>query len=142
MPIYKSKLVNLIFGDFFMKKFSLSVIVLSILIGFSGCSTRLGNMTVVSTNNVNGLKTDVTESQRTQGESCIHTAFIFPFGDFQNRLQIATDNAIDNGHKAGLKGDVLVNAKIDINHWYIPLIYGQNCMQVKGDLIEMSESMK
>jgi len=125
-----------------MKRLILSTIAIGMLIGFSGCSTRLGNMTVVSTNNVGGLNAKVSDTQRTKGESCIHTALIFPFGDFQNRLQIATDNAIDNGHKAGLKGDVLINAKIDINHWYIPLIYGQNCMQVKGDLIDMSSSMK
>ena len=125
-----------------MKRLVLSALALSMIIGFSGCSTRLGNMTVVSTNNVNGLNTKVTDKNRVQGESCIHTAIIFPFGDFENRLQIATDNAIDNGHKAGLTGDVLTNAKIDINHWYIPLIYGENCMVVKGDLIDMSSSMK
>jgi hypothetical protein len=125
-----------------MKRLILSVLAIGVLAGFSGCSTRLGNMTVVSTNNVGGLSAKVSEAQRTEGQSCIYTAIIFPFGDFQNRLQIATDNAIDNGHKAGLQGDVIVNAKIDITHWYIPLIYGQNCMVVKGDLIDMSNSMK
>ena len=125
-----------------MKRLVLSVLAVGMLAGFTGCSTRLGNMTVVSTNNVGGLNAKVSDKQRAEGESCIHTALIFPFGDFQNRLQIATDNAIDNGHKAGLQGDVLVNAKIDVSAWYIPLIYGQNCMQVKGDLIDMSSSMK
>jgi len=124
-----------------IKKGLLAVAAIAVL-GFSGCSTRLGNMTVVSTNNVDGLSAHVTKDVRTTGESCLKTYILFTFGDFQNRLQIATDNAIDNGHAKGIKGDVLVNAKIDVSHWYIPLIYGQNCLTVQGDLIPLSDSMK
>ncbi|WP_457743731.1 hypothetical protein [Sulfurimonas sp.] len=124
-----------------MKKFGLGVLTLLVVVGFNGCSTRLGNMTVVSTNNVDGLSADVKTEQRVKGESCSHNFLIIPWGDFQNRLQIATDNAIDNGHKAGLKGDVLVNAKIGITAWNT-IIYGQNCMTVEGDLIPLAKSMK
>jgi hypothetical protein len=125
-----------------MKKFGLSVLTLLVIVGFSGCSTtRLGNMTVVSTNNVDGLSADVKTEQRVKGESCNHVFLIIPWGDFQNRLQIATDNAIDNGHKAGLHGDVLVNAKIGVSSW-TTIIYGQNCLTVEGDLIPLAQSMK
>ncbi len=124
-----------------IKKGLLAVSVLA-LIGFSGCSTRLGNMTVVSTNNVDGLSAHVTKKERTSGESCVKTFIIFPVGDFQNRLQVATDNAIDNGHNKGIEGDVLVNAKIGVSAWYIPLIYGQNCMTVEGDLVPLAQSVK
>ena len=124
-----------------IKKGLLAVAAIAVL-GFSGCSTRLGNMTVVSTNNVDGLNAHVTKDVRTTGESCIKRVIIFPFGDFQNRLQIATDNAIDNGHKKGIQGDVLVNTKINVSDWYIPLIYGQNCLIVEGDLIPLSDSIK
>ena len=124
-----------------IKKGLLAVAAIAVL-GFSGCSTRLGNMTVVSTNNVDGLSAHVTKDVRTTGESCVNTYIIFPVGDFQNRLQVATDNAIDNGHAKGINGDVLVNAKINVNRWYIPLIYGQNCMIVEGDLIPLADSMK
>jgi hypothetical protein len=141
MPIYESELVNLIFGDFSMKKFSLSVLTLLVIVGFSGCSTRLGNMTVVSTNNVDGLATNVTTEHRVKGESCNHSFLIIPWGDFQNRLQIATDNAIDNGHNAGLVGDVLVNAKINVTSW-TAILYSQNCLTVEGDLIPLAKSMK
>ena len=109
---------------------------------FTGCTHRIGNMTVVSTNNIDGLKAEVTSKTRVYGESCNYVAIVIPFGDFSNRLQIATDDAIDNGHKAGIKGDTIINAKIDVNTWYIPLLYGRNCMRVKGDLIQMSESIK
>ena len=115
---------------------------LSVVLLMSGCSQRLGNMTVVSTNNIDGLKTEVSSKDRVEGESCNHLFIIIPFGDFQNRLQIATDNAIDNGRTAGLKGDVLVNAKIDITSWVIPFIYGQNCLKVEGDLVPLASSIK
>jgi hypothetical protein len=123
-----------------MKKTLLALSIGALL--FSGCTHRLGNMTVVSTNNIDGLKAEVKSEQRIIGESCNYTAIIFPFGDFENRLQIATDKALDNGHNAGLKGDVLVNAKIDVNAWYIPFIYGQNCLRVQGDMIPLSNSIK
>jgi len=124
-----------------MKRLILSTIAIGILIGFSGCTTRLGNMTVVSTNNVDGLAADVKTEQRVEGKSCNHAFLIIPWGDFQNRLQIATDNAIDNGHKAGIQGDVLINAKINVTSW-TALIYAQNCLTVKGDLIPLAKSMK
>ena len=123
-----------------MKK-TLAIVTMGVLL-FSGCAHRLGNMTVVSTNNIDGLKTEVTKDQRVEGESCNRVAIIIPFGDFENRLQIATDNALDNGHTAGIKGDTIINAKIDITSWYIPLIYGENCMRVKGDMVQLSESVK
>jgi hypothetical protein len=107
---------------------------------FSGCSTRLGNLTIASTNNISGLNTNVKTEDRTLGKSCIHQLLFIPFGDFENRLQIATDNAIDNGHKSGQKGDALINAKIGITAWTI-VVYGQNCVTVDGDLIQVNESM-
>jgi len=124
-----------------MKKFSLSVLTLIVIVGFSGCTTRLGNMTVVSTNNVDGLAANVKSEHRVKGESCNHAFLIIPWGDFQNRLQIATDNAIDNGHKAGVKGDVLVNAKINVTSW-TAILYAENCLTVEGDLIPLSKSIK
>ena len=124
-----------------MKKFlKYSAVAAATLLLATGCTNRLGNMTMVSTNNVDGLSAKVKTENRVKGESCLNNILLIPFGDFQNRLQIATDNAIDNGHKAGIKGDVLVNAKINISAWTI-IIGGQNCLTVEGDLIQLSDSM-
>ena len=119
-------------------KYSLIGLVATFLL--AGCSNRLGNMTIVSTNNVDGLSAKIEAKNRVVGESCIQNVIGIPWGDFQNRLQIATDNAIDNGRKAGLKGDALINAKIDISAWTV-ILYGKNCFTVEGDLITLSESM-
>ncbi len=116
-----------------------SVVGLSIF--FSGCSNRLGNMTLVSTNNVDGLKAEVTSKDRVSGQSCQQFFLFIPWGDFENRLQIATDHAIDNGRSAGLKGDTLINAKIDVTS-LSALVYSKNCVVVNGDLIQLNDSMK
>jgi len=124
-----------------MKKFiKYSTIGLATTLLLTGCSNRLGNMTMVSTNNIDGLNAKVTTKNRVVGESCIHNLLFIPWGDFQNRLQIATDNAIDNGRKAGLAGDVLVNAKIDVSAWTV-ILYGENCLKVEGDLVPLSKVM-
>jgi hypothetical protein len=127
-----------------MKKLSiakLGLIGTLLAIGFNGCANRLGNMTIASTKNINGLNIVTDVNNTVTGKSCIGNVLFIPFGDFQNRLQIATDNAIENGHKRGLKGDVLINTKIDINQYNL-IIFGQNCLNVKGDLIELQDSMK
>jgi len=133
-------IVSLIFGDKMKKFIKYSAIGLATTLLLTGCSNRLGNMTMVSTNNVDGLSAKITSKNRVVGESCIQNLIGIPWGDFQNRLQIATDNAIDNGRKSGLQGDVLVNAKINVSAWTI-ILYGQNCLTVEGDLITLSDSM-
>jgi hypothetical protein len=122
------------------KSVSMALTTLILGAGLTGCTHRLGNLTIASTNNVDGLRTNVTSAQRVKGESCNHAFLIIPWGDFENRLQIATDNAIDNGHATGLKGDTLINTKINVNAW-TTIIYSQNCLTVEGDLISLKESM-
>lgn len=120
------------------KKILLSSALLVLL--FSGCTQRLGNFTLASTNNVSGLNSQVTKELRASGKSCVHLIFGFPFGEFTNRIQSAMDDAIDNGHKKNLNGDVLVNVKIENTVWSA-VVYGQNCLTVDGDLISLKKAM-
>lgn len=116
----------------------LSIIALVLLL--SACSVRLGQFTAASTMNVRNLDYSIenTTATKTEGETCIHTVFIFPIGNHGDRIQRAMDNAIQSGRDSGIDGDLLVNARIDMKSWYIPLIYGQNCMKVQGDLIHLA----
>ena len=65
----------------------------------------------------------------------INITFI-PFGNFQNRIQEAMDNAINNGRKKGINGDVLMNARIYHKSWWA-LLYGQDCWIVEGNLVKV-----
>ena len=49
------------------------------------------------------------------------------------------DNSIKNGHSKGLDGDLLVNVRIDRRDWYIPLLVGQDCIEVEGDLVKIAK---
>lgn len=73
------------------------------------------------------------------GDSCITTVIIFPIGNKDDRIQRAMDNSIKNGHSKGLDGDLLVNVRIDRRDWYIPLLVGQDCIEVEGDLVKIAK---
>jgi hypothetical protein len=128
-----------------VKKILISVIAGAILFGFSGCSQkgpsyRLGQFTVASSHNIRNLYYSEVEgsSLQTSGEDC-HVV-----GDKPNdsRLQRAMDNAIRNGQKNGIDGDMLANVRIDQsikekNTGVFGIGVSYNCMIVTGDLVKI-----
>jgi hypothetical protein len=111
----------------------------TLVLGLTGCTQRLGQFTAASTQNVRNLNYDIADKTkvRAEGDSCINTVIIIPIGHNDDRIQRAMDDAIKNGQAKGLDGDLLVNARIDWTHWYIPLLFGQNCVNVQGDLVKL-----
>ena len=121
-----------------MKK-SLLALGVGALLLMTGCSQRMGEFTVASTQNVSDLKTTPpTPDTHVEGESCIHYITFIPVGNFQNRIQEAMDDAIMNGKKKGINGDLLLNARIYHKHWWL-LLYGQDCWVVEGDLVKVKK---
>jgi len=121
-----------------MKK-SVIALGLGTLFLMTGCAQRLGEFTMSSTQNVKNLETtEVTADNHVKGESCIHSVLLIPFGNFQNRIQEAEDNAIMNGRKKGLDGDLLLNTRIYSKSWTF-VLYGQNCVIVEGDLVKVKK---
>ena len=121
-----------------MKKILIGVSIGALFL-LTGCAQRMGEFTVASTQNVSNLKTtEVTQKSHVEGESCIHYITFIPFGNFQNRIQEAMDNAIINGRKKGIDGDILLNTRIYHKSWWLGL-YGQNCWIVEGDLVKLEK---
>lgn len=116
-----------------------SAISTTLIFGLSGCTQRLGQFTAASSQNVRNLDYDLETNTKVkaQGESCISTVIIIPVGHSDDRIQRAMDNAIENGHQNGLDGDLLVNVRIDWSSWYLPFLFGQNCVEVSGDLVKL-----
>lgn len=110
-----------------------------LILGLAGCTQRLGQFTAASTQNVRNLNYDIEDKTKvqTEGQSCIRTFIIIPVGNHDDRIQRAMDDAIKNGQNKGVDGDLLVNARIDLSAWFIPFIYGQDCVKVKGDLVKL-----
>lgn len=89
-----------------------------------GCTTRLGDFTVLSTKNVDvsGLRS----GDRYAGEDCINMLFgMIPMGDVN--WKNAMDQALERG-----KGDVMVDLVLTQKGWAIPYIWGQQCIEIAG----------
>lgn len=94
------------------------------LLILEGCTTRLGDFTVLSTKNVDvsGLK----PGDRFAGEDCVNILFgMIPLGDVN--WKNAMDQALERG-----KGDVMVDIVLTQKGWVIPFIWGQQCIEIAG----------
>lgn len=115
-----------------MKYFSLLALAVAGLVTTS-CSTRVGDMTVVSTKNMDikhlaGYTTEY--NKRTTGEYHKHILIFFYNGFLDMKEPI--DRAIE---KNGPNCVGLANVTITNRWWYIPFIYGQDSYIVEGDPI-------
>lgn len=121
-----------------MKRFVSIVLIFSIIVGFSGCATSLGDFTVVSSNNVRNLNYSIENKTKAkaEGSACARSIFFFPINQQDELLQRAIDNAISNGQEQGVDGDLLVNVRIT----YEPtsfLFYNDLCYSVKGNIVKL-----
>ena len=108
------------------------------LLSMSGCATSLGQFTVASSNNVRNLNYSIENKTKakTEGTACARNLFGIPISQQDMLLQRAIDNAISNGQKKGVDGDLLVNVRISYEPTTI-LIYNDVCYSVKGDLVKI-----
>ena len=117
----------------------LTVIVAGALLAMGCTSTRLmGQFTVASTHNVRNLRYSMASNTkvRTEGETCIRSFLGIEWGDTDDRLQRAMDDAIREGQDQGIDGDILANVRIQSESFSL-IIYGSNCMTVSGDLVKI-----
>lgn len=95
------------------------------LLILAGCSTRLGDFTLLSTKNVD--VSGVKHGDRFSGEDCVSIILwpYIPLGtvDWKN----AMDQALERG-----KGDIMVDVVLTAKNWAIPFIFGQNCILIEG----------
>ena len=110
----------------------------------TGCSStpeyRLGQFTAASSFNIRNLEYDYETTGRVFGEDC-HKVNEQPSNA---RLQRAMDNAIRDGQDKGVKGDLLVNVRIDQVNKSKPGLLGlpqlHNCIEVEGDLVSIKDN--
>jgi len=133
----------------------------------SSCTTKIGNLTAVSTSNVRGLEYGGKyrdELKTVSEKSCTHRIYLsrtliggltLGFGwflpqfdlvlgnDERDRLTDSIDNAIKAGKNGGVfDGDILVNATIKEKNIIIPLIYGYKCYIAEGDVVSSTTRVK
>lgn len=106
-----------------MKKLMLCLLGILLL----GCSTRLGDFTVLSTRNVEIGGDYILVERNVEGEDVVPIIIFFPLG-IPN-----LENAIDDALKS-VGGDLITDAVLKYNYWYIPYIGGIQRYSVEGDV--------
>jgi hypothetical protein len=98
----------------------------------SGCVTRIGDLTVASTRNIDlsNAHLNVKEGTREVAEDCRPSFLGFPLG--LPSVSDAADKALAKGH-----GNIMVDEVTRIDSWDA-LIVGQNCYQVEGTVLSVA----
>lgn len=98
------------------------VAMFALLIAVGGCTTRIGDMTMISTKNVD--VSGVKQGDRQTGEDCANSVLFIPLGvpDVKN----AMDRALEKG-----KGDILIDGVVSFKGWTV-LVFSQTCVVVEG----------
>lgn len=110
-----------------MKKF---LVLLTILC--SACSTNLGNFTVLSNKIVNVKEFDLDKAPQTkhvEGVDAKYIIVIIPTGT--PTLSAAINDAFRN-----TDADLLTNASIESQSFYIPYIFGRFAIVVEGNAVK------
>lgn len=96
-----------------------------------GCTTRLADLTVVSTRNVTLEKVDLDSLPQARGVVGKDSKFMFLFIPLGiPHLEDAIDDALDKGN-----GDIMTDAVLYSKVWSLLLI-GENALEVKGNVVK------
>jgi hypothetical protein len=103
-----------------------------IIVTFSGCVTRLGAFTVISTKNIDWSRAAEYKrvNTRTSGEDICHIIIFIP-----TKGNITIEDAVDNAIESVPGAVALVDAVLRSRFFYIPYIYGQSAYVVDGSVL-------
>ena len=101
---------------------------------FAGCwNQRIGDFSVISSRNFDLNSDYVLLEKGVIGEDTQYIIIFIPTG------QINIENAVDDALKR-VDGDVMTNATIKLQGFYIPYIYGESRYVVEGDVWKKSDA--
>ena len=109
-----------------------ATIITSVLI--TGCSNRVGDLTVLSTKSASNIQladAKITR-ERAKGEDSKSIIIIIPTGNPSFK------EAIDQAIESVPCGIALKDAEINTSWFYIPYIYGENTIEVEGNVMQDS----
>ncbi len=98
-----------------------------------GCSTRVADLTLVSTKNIDlsNAQLDVRQGKRVKGEDCaIILLGILPLGT--PSLETAIDRALEKGN-----GNVMVD-QVTYFKWAYFILATQSCIEVEGTVLAVA----
>lgn len=116
-----------------MKTITFFSLALSALLVFPSCTTRMMDLTVASSKNIdlnNKVGYTVANNTRSRGSASSHIVLFIPLG--LPSVREAMDRAIE---KNGSNAVALSNMTLESSWWWIPFIYGRITYTVEGDPI-------
>jgi hypothetical protein len=99
-----------------------------IIVLAGGCYSRMADVTAISTKNVM-----VPGERLGEVEGVVKTRIYCIFPDRRPDIKEAIDKALE-----AKNADMLVDAKFYVKSWYIPFIYGQVWIKVKGTAVRLA----
>ena len=105
---------------------------------FAGCQSKMFDLSLVSTKNVNLNELEMSElksSMLVSGYSIKSIVVIFPLGNPD--VEDAFDDAMDKA-----SGDVMTNVNVYWKCWYVPFIYGRFGYKVVGHVWKTNQFTK
>jgi hypothetical protein len=98
----------------------------------SGCVTRLGTFTVLSTRNIEWSRAGEFQhnSQRIKGDDTLHMIIIIP-----TKLNVTIGDAVDKALNRVPGAVALVDVTLRSTSFYIPWIYGRTAYIVEGSTL-------
>ena len=116
------------------KKFWLGMLVMALVFGMvvTGCTTRFGAFTVISTKSVDWSRaSEFTRSnQRVEGEDMYHIIIFIP-----TKFNITIEDAVDKALQKVPGAIALVDAVLRSKSFWIPYIYGRAGYYVEGNVL-------
>ena len=104
-----------------------------VIVAVAGCRTRVGDLTVVTTRNVNLDSVDLDTKPTLRNVEGRDTVFMFLFIPFGfPHLEDAVDDALDKGN-----GDVMTDVSIHQGGWWF--LVGESYIAVQGDVVRTRE---
>jgi len=110
----------------------LALIALTGVLG-TGCSLRMGDLTVATGKNVPVVGT--TLRRGVEGSDCVHLALFIPLGSLTPNIQEATDRALEQVPEA----NALTNGAMYVDPFTV-ILYTRSCIRVKGDAMKIEQT--
>ncbi len=107
---------------------AISLSLVAALLVLSGCKTRVGDLTILSTKNIPAEITQIRAG--VEGEDCVTFLLFIPVGTQNPTIDGAIDDALDQVPGA----DALIDATIKASGW-TALLVSQSCVTVEGTAI-------
>lgn len=104
-----------------------------VALSLSGCATRVGDLTLISTKNIDlsDARINVKEGKRTEGKDCAYAILgLLPLGI--PNLERAVDDALQKGN-----GNVMVD-QVTYQEGAYFILASQSCIKVEGTVLNVA----